>query len=206
MRDRDLVRLYWPVALRPAFDALFAIDDALGEVVASASQPALGAIKLAWWREALERLDHGPPPAEPRLQAVAAQLLPRGISGASLAAAAAGWATLLDESPDCELVEQRGIALFGIGARLLGADDPELDDAGRLFAVIDVARRRGDDHLRASARGLAAHRFAREVRPLTALAALAARDRRRGTGEPEGTPGRALTLLRHRLSGWLPRH
>ena len=33
MKDRDLVRLYWPVALRPAFDALFGIDDALGDVV-----------------------------------------------------------------------------------------------------------------------------------------------------------------------------
>ena len=57
MTDRDLVRLYWPVALRPAFDALFAIDDALADIVMSSTQPALGAIRLAWWREALERLD-----------------------------------------------------------------------------------------------------------------------------------------------------
>ena len=75
MRDRDLVRLYWPVELRPAFDALFAIDDAMAEVVASSSQPALGAIRLAWWREALERLDNGPPPAEPRLQAASSRSL-----------------------------------------------------------------------------------------------------------------------------------
>jgi 15-cis-phytoene synthase len=75
MTDRDLVRLYWPVELRPAFDALFAIDDALGAVVASSTQPALGAIRLAWWRDALERLDVSPPPPEPRLQAVARELL-----------------------------------------------------------------------------------------------------------------------------------
>jgi 15-cis-phytoene synthase len=78
LTDRDLVRLYWPVELRPAFDALFAIDDALGEVVASSTQPALGAIRLAWWRDALERLDTSAPPPEPRLQAAASLLLPRG--------------------------------------------------------------------------------------------------------------------------------
>ena len=46
--------------LRPAFDALLAIDDAMAEIVATATQPALAAIKLAWWREALEKLDHAP--------------------------------------------------------------------------------------------------------------------------------------------------
>jgi len=49
--DRDLVRLYWPAELRPAFDALFSLDDALADVVARSSEPMLGAIKLAWWRE-----------------------------------------------------------------------------------------------------------------------------------------------------------
>ena len=85
MTDRALVRLYWPVELRPAFDALFAIDDVMAEIVASSTQPALGAIRLAWWREALDRLDHHPPPPEPRLQAVAAHLLSRGVTGAALA-------------------------------------------------------------------------------------------------------------------------
>ena len=81
MRDRDLVRLYWPVELRPAFDALFAIDDVMAGVVASSTQPALGAIRLAWWREALERLDHHPPPPEPHLQAAAAAVAPARLTG-----------------------------------------------------------------------------------------------------------------------------
>lgn len=206
MKDRDLVRLYWPVALRPAFDALFGIDDALGDVVASSSQPTLGAIRLAWWRESLERLDTGPSPPEPRLRAVAAELLPHGISGTMLASIELGWATLLDETPDLELIERRGAMLFEIGAKLLGADDPEIAAAGRLFAVIDVARRRADDTTRVAATGLSPYRFSRAARPLTALAALAARDLRRGIDEPEGTPGRAAALLRHRITGRLPRH
>jgi len=201
MRDRDLIRLYWPVELRPAFDALFGIDDALAEVVATSTQPALGAIRLAWWREALQRLDANPPPPEPRLQAVAAELIPRGISGGALASIEPGWATLFDESPRLDMIEERGAALFRIGAKLLGADDPMVGDAGRIFAVIDIARRGLDDGWRTAAIAPEPHRFERTLRPLTAFATLALRDLRRGTDEPEATPGRALALLRHRLFG-----
>jgi phytoene synthase len=51
-------------------------------------------------------------------------------------------------------------------------------------------------------RVLSRHRFARRLRPLTALARLAARDVRNETSvEPEATPGRAAALLSHRLFG-----
>lgn len=199
MRDRDLIQLYWPVELRPAFDALFGIDDALGQVVASTSQPALGAIRLAWWREALERLDTSPPPPEPRLQAVAADLLPRGISGTDVGAIEAGWAALLDEELDPDALAARGETLFALAARLLGSDDPRLGEAGRLFALGGAARR----GIRLPAtRGLGGHRFPRALRPLTALTKLAVRDLREGRRlEPEATPARAVALLSHRLFG-----
>ena len=54
-----MVRLYWPVELRPAFDALFDIDEAMADVVARSTEPTLAAIKLAWWRERLEELRTG---------------------------------------------------------------------------------------------------------------------------------------------------
>ena len=201
MRDRDLVRLHWPSALRPAFDALFGLDDAMARVVATSTQPALGAIKLAWWREQLEQLDSSQPPAEPTLRAAAAELLARGISGRELAEIEPGWATLLAERPDAELVAQRGRSLFALGARLLGGDSPGLAEAGAQFAFADVKRRRLGDwpDLPPPLRT----RFARRLRPLTGLAALAARDRRRGVEEAEATPARAWTLLRHRLTGRL---
>ena len=202
MRDRDLVRLYWPVALRPAFDALFAIDDTLGEIVATASQPALGAIRLAWWREALVRLDETAPPPEPRLQAVAEHLIPRGVRGADLAGLEDGWATLLDEQPDMRRVSVRGARLFAIAARLLGSDHADLAAAGRLFGGVDASRRGYFDLVRSNvAIGLTP--FPRALRPLTALAALAFRDVKRGGPpfEAEATPGRAWTLLKHRFGG-----
>ena len=112
--------------MRPAFDALFAIDDALGEVVATSTQPALGAIRLAWWRDALERLDTTPPPPEPRLQAAASELLSRGVTGAQLSGLAEGWAALFDEVRDATAIGERGAALFVIGGTLLGAENPRL--------------------------------------------------------------------------------
>lgn len=195
--DRDLVRLYWPVELRPAFDALFAIDDVMAEVVASSTQPALGAIRLAWWREALERLDADAPPPEPRLQAVARELLPRGVTRTSLAGIPDGWSALFDEQPDPEIVASRGTALFAAGACLLQATAPRLLEAGSLFAFAD-AKRRGFGPFSHSKGSM---RFEKPLRPLTALSALAARDLRRQRAEPEATPGRAVVLLRHRFTG-----
>lgn len=170
----------------------------------TSTQPALGAIRLAWWREALERLDASPPPPEPRLQAAAAELLPLGVTGAMLAELEDGWATLLDDELDIERLGERGARLFSIGARLLGADDRHLDPAGRLYAY-ELARRRQlapapypteEMHM------LAGHRFPRRLRPLTALARLAARDVKQSPVlEPEASPGRAGALLSHRLFG-----
>ncbi|WP_309611241.1 hypothetical protein [Sphingomonas sp.] len=202
MRDRDLVRVYWPIELRPAFDALFGIDDVMGVVVVNASQPALRAIKLAWWRAALERLDQAPPPGEPRLQAVAAELLNRGISGADVAGIEDGWAALLDEEIDWERMATRGERLFALAGRLLGADDAGLADAGRAFALGDAARRGTavpTDAMAVARERLQSVRFPRTVRPLTALTRLALRNPR----EPEATPARAFALLRHRLTGRL---
>ena len=178
-----------------------AIDAAMAEVVSSSTQPALGAIRLAWWREALERLDQGAPPAEPRLEAAARELLTRGITGNELSALEDGWAALLDEQPEMPRVAQRGQRLFGLAGRLLGATDAQLSAAGRMYSVTDAARR-GHFQLGQSEGGVSM-RFASALRPITALAALAARDMRRGGPpfEPEATPGRAWTLLKHRWTG-----
>ena len=176
----------------------------MAEVVAKAREPALGAIKLAWWRDRLEALDDGAAPPEPRLQAALAELLPRGISGASLAELEDGWAALLEPEVDLARIGNRGARLFAAAAGLLGANEPSLDSAGRLYAIEQV-RRRGlaaEPPSPADAlQRLAGHRFARSVRPLTALAALAARDARRSSLEVEATPGRALALIAHRLTG-----
>jgi 15-cis-phytoene synthase len=187
---------------------LFAIEDALADTVARSTQPALAAIKLAWWRERLEELDHGEAPAEPRLQAAARELLPRGIGGADLAELEEGWAGLLNEQPDMALLAEHGTRLFALGARLLGVvfDDSTIGVAGRLFAGVDAGRR-GIIDVASGMSDTRCPRIPRRARPLTMFAALAARDLRRGGPpfEPEATPGRAWTVLSHRLTGRYPR-
>lgn len=180
----------------------------MADVVARSTEPALGAIKLAWWRERLGELDEGKVPPEPRLQAAAAELLPRGISGAALAKLEEGWATLLEEEPDVERLLERGAILFGLSARLLGEPDSQLDVAGRLYAY-EAYRHCGLAPLHwpmEELHQLYAHRFPRHLRPLTGLAALSARDAKHPMPfEPEGTPGRAMALFLHRLSGRVQR-
>ena len=195
--DHDIAIAYMPGGVREAVRAVFALDEAMGDVVARSTQPALGAIKLAWWREALEALDSRPPPAEPRLQDAAAELLPRGISGTRLGELEAGWAALLQPDIDAEAVAGRGALLFGIAGELLGAGNERLADAGALYALAkhsDLAEA-GRERL---AR-LAGHRFERRLRPLTMLARAAARDLTRR--EPEGGRARVAAMLAHRWSG-----
>lgn len=166
----------------------------------------MGAIRLAWWREALQRLDAGPPPPEPRLRAAASELLPRGLTGSALSELEGGWAALVGEEPDREGATLRGEQLFHLAARLLGFENDMLAAAGRLFARGDFARR-GIDLLppkMSEIADLRGYPFPPAVRPLTGLARLAARDVRRWPSlEPEATPGRAAALIAHRISGFV---
>ena len=184
----------------------------MADVVASSTEPALGAIRLAWWREALQRLDQAEPPAEPRLQAVAAHLVPRGISGAELGRLEDCWLALLEPFPwtvlTAELVRVRGSILFGIGAKLLGLEGNEAEAAGALWSLVDVARHCSDqpsqamlfDEARKSVAALAFSKPPRNLRPLTALAAVAAHDALGGS-----SLSRAIVALAHTLTGRFPR-
>ena len=208
-----------PAAVRGALSVLFMVDAAMGDVVRTTHEPMLGPIRLAWWRERLEELDEGRgAPAEPRLQQVEREVLPRGISGHDVAKLEPGWLRLFDPFPwgreTGEAVWMRGNRLFGLGARLLGESDDRIQAVGGLWALVDVARHCSDpssrDMLMAQARsfakGLGAARFGPRLRPLSVLAALAIRDCKRGEPfEVEGTAGRTAAMLRHRLGGALPR-
>jgi 15-cis-phytoene synthase len=178
----------------------------MGDVVARATQPALAAIKLAWWRERLEELGQGLVPAEPRLQAVFAHVLTRGISGAEVAELEQAWALILrsdDQNIFNSGVAQRGPILFKLAASILGVPmDGGIEDAANRFVTADLARR-GINELAAETPGGAGTRASKRMRPLTALGALACRDMRAGGPpfEPEGTPARAWTVFRHWLTG-----
>ena len=182
-RDRYLSVLYAPAAVRPALLALHGLDLELAQVVASTSEPMLGEIRLAWWRDALTALDAGQVPAQPLLALIAAEVLPRGVSGAELTALEDRWLGLIgsDDVPESHFAG--GGAFFVLQARIGGGD-------------LGMARRLGE----AWAKGEPAFGpVAIPLRPLFGLVQLAARDAARaraGQGrEPRGSTARQLRLL-----------
>ena len=214
--ERALILTYAPEKGRAALAALLALDDALSLLLRSTTQPAVGQLRLAWWREALVRLDSQPPPAEPVLQGLAAHVLPLGISGASLVPIVHGWEVLIEEDAleDDALTgfgEGRG-RLFEVAGKALdaGFGDP-LVEAGRGWAIADLARNLGTAKEAAAARALAepllqaaaARRWSRNGRALGALAHRARLDfaLEHGAPAPIGAPRRVIRLLWHRLSG-----
>jgi phytoene synthase len=174
-------------------------------VVSSTTEPALGAIRLAWWRERLEELDEGAVPAEPRLRAIARQLLGRGITGAELSKLEDAWLPLLQPFPWGEEVAEglrlRGRILFGIGARLLGDDAALAEAPGELWSLIDGAQHCSDQGSRAdllkAAASMAVGRVPGKLRPLTILAALAVASVR----DPSSVVARGMAAVHHRLTG-----
>jgi len=175
------------------------------DVLTRSRDPNVSRIKLAWWREQLQALDCEPPPREPRLQAVASELLTRGVRGAELAHLELGWATLVDDRPDPGMIGVRGAKLFEMAGTLLGATDYLLSNAGLVYALMSAARVGYDPDRNLVVpllEPLRDHRMPRKLRAITGLARLAARDFRHGQPyEPEGRPARALVLLAHRWTG-----
>jgi phytoene synthase len=212
--DRTLALSYVPARRRAAVGALWRLDSALGAALAGGREPMISRIKLAWWREALEKLDREPAPAEPVLRELADHVLPAAIRGAELAAMEEGWVILASPealTPD-ELdayAQARGAGLFRHTARLLGGPMANLDEAGKAWALVDLAR-----HCATAADSDIALAAARErslppywpapLRPLGMLAVLAARDLdpARAPWEPRGAPARMWRMLRHRITGY----
>lgn len=212
--DRTLALSYVPTKRRAAVGALWRLDSAFAAALAGGREPMISRIKLAWWREALERLDREPAPAEPVLQELAEHVLPAGVGGSMLAGMEEGWAVLASPEPlDPEALtayaRARGTLLFRHTARLLGDPEASLDEAGEAWALVDLARHcataaDSDIALAAARERKLPGRWPSRLRPLGMLAILAARDLdpARPPWEARGAPGRMWRMLRHRISGY----
>ncbi|MEP9401561.1 squalene/phytoene synthase family protein [Sphingomonas silueang] len=206
--ERALALTYAPAgARRDALSALLTLDETLGDVVRTTTQPAIGQIRLAWWRDSLRRLDTAPPPAMPVLEAVAATLLPLGTTGAALAEMVDGWDVLIEEEvlDDAALTRfagLRGGRLFAVGARVLGGDARHGAALGSGWALVDFARYSEDAAVGARAMALGRERLRGSLggvaKPLGMLALAARLD---ADGAPHGGPKRAARLAWFGLSG-----
>ncbi|NYT39980.1 hypothetical protein HZY97_04370 [Sphingomonas sp. R-74633] len=210
--ERNLILTYALATGRAGLAALLALDDALAKLLRTTREPALGQMRLAWWREALEKLDHMPAPAEPVLKALEAEVLRHGVTGASLVQIVHGWEVLIEEEAlgiDAmrRFGEGRG-QLFVAAGTLLGSKGDPLEAAGQGWALADLAGNLQAEEERAIARDLARPLLdraagARWSRGGRALGALAHRARLDLAEAPKaaGAPSRVGRLLWHRLTG-----
>ncbi|MET3826717.1 phytoene synthase [Sphingomonas sp. PvP055] len=214
--ERALALSYAPVGMRGAMEALLALDATLGGILRTTREPMVGQMRLTWWHEALSALDTAPPPAQPVLQALSADVVAHGISGTVLAGMIDGWEMLLEpELLDRDMLESyakhRGGKLFLIAGELLGTGprDP-LERAGEGWALADLARHSRDPVAASRTRDLAMtvlsdamqQRWSRNARSLGAMT-LSARFDLAGDGvsAPVTSPARIARLAWHRLSG-----
>ena len=215
--EQTLALSYVPVARRASVQALFTLDETLGQILRTTREPMVGQMRLTWWHEALSALDTAPPPAQPVLQALAAEVVARGVSGAALAEMIDGWDVLLEPDPlDRAMLDtyatRRGGTLFVLAGRILGASarDP-LERAGAGWALADLARHSRDaaaaalpDELaRAALAEAMLVRWSGAVRALGAMALTARMDLAAPAdgSAPVTSPARIARLAWHRLSG-----
>jgi phytoene synthase len=200
-RDRWLATLYAPAAVRPALFALHALDLELASVVVTTTDAMLGEIRLAWWREALTRLDTAPPPAQPVLAALAAYALPLGVKGQALEPLEDAFLSLLIDERLAgraldDHLDRRGGTLFGACATALGVAQPSARALGRVWALGQLVRPGikappvDPDDARRIAGAAFPVKLAPSLRSLAALAGFARADVARALGDRAiGVPG-----------------
>lgn len=148
-RDRYLTTLFAPAQVRTALVALYAFDCEIGRVRHVVSQPMAGLIRLQWWREALEAMAGGRPPAHPVATAMHASWPLLAPSAADLAAALDARERELEELPFADLdaldrhVDMIGGGIGRAAARAAGAGPAGIDGSGRVaiaWAILDLIR------------------------------------------------------------------
>lgn len=207
--EQRLALSHTDAELRPALACLFALDRRLGQIVASSSEPMLGQMRLAWWREQFGT----PVPARPSGDAVLDAAGRHWLGEeAALVSLIDGWEELLVAqalTPDIaiRICNARAGPLARLAARVSEEAEERARIAGIRWAAADAAAHvTGTDERSALlAAGLgqasAPGGIGRGLRGIVVLEALALRSLRRG-GRPlmEGR-GAALTALRAGLLG-----
>ncbi len=141
--DRVFALSHVPATERAAVAALWALDEQMGQIVSSTTQPMVGQMRLLWWREALEQRRSGHP-----LLVELASVLNRGVDGDALGRLIDGWEELLeplplDETQLASFAEARGGQLFALTARICGVGS--VPGAGALWALADFGLRCSDN-------------------------------------------------------------
>lgn len=190
--------------------AAFALDGRVGRMVLGASEPMLGQMRLAWWRDQL-----GAPVSDRPQGDLLLDLIGRTWTDneAALLALVDGWEALLGQRPfgaaDMQrFIDGRAELTCGLASRLGAANaKARAESAGRTWARADLAthaseegeRHRTLDQERGIAR--ADGQLPAALRPLAVIEGLARRSLRAGGGPMLGDRLSPLVALRLGLFG-----
>ncbi|MFN3988812.1 MAG: squalene/phytoene synthase family protein [Erythrobacter sp.] len=187
---------------RSALGAALALDRRLSQLVARTSEPILGQMRLAWWREVLQKEPQSRPQGDAVLDAISRHW---GTKCTALVALVDGWEYLLHPEP----LDEAAASAFAAGraAALVAACTDEAQDsepastAGRVWALADLAAKVSDpaERMMLVALGRAEAkkrmRLTPQARAIAVLGALGARALARG-GRPlmEGRSAAATAI------------
>lgn len=184
--DRILAATYAKKDARPRTKALFLLDERLGQCLILARDPLLAQIRLTWWHEGLSAMNRAVQSADPLLIALHKYVSDGEIDVTLLTQMVDGWMILLGDFPlsDADLLQHatlRGGSLF---AAIAGKPRHDVNDAGALWALMDVSYRVSDAVTRERAMALStpfatqglARQISHQNRPLAILTRFSERD------------------------------
>jgi len=148
--DRAIATLFAPAEARDDLFALYAFNAELARIADQVSEPALGAIRLQWWREAIERAAAGEATGHFVADAFGEVLARRSLSRNRIAGLIdartfdVGETVMPDtRTLDAYLFDTTG-ALFALAAEIVGAKGEKRDlvteTGGRAYGLVRVMR------------------------------------------------------------------
>lgn len=216
LNDNDL-RPEYRIALayahpddRLAYHAMFELDRRLADIVAGSSEPMIGQLRLAWWRDVLGKQPADRPSGEPL---VAALNTAWGAHSGGLETLVDAWegillAETLDRNAALQFVEGRGASWTALAGGPLSVENPsEITLAAQAWFLADLLSHLSDAEEREVVAGLAnsmklrSTRHPRRLRPFAILSALGSRALAAGGISPMEGRGAALLALRIGIFG-----
>ncbi len=191
----ELALAHTPAALRPKLTSAFALDQRLGRIVAATTEPMLGQMRLAWWRDMLGTAVADRPQGDAVLDAIGASWA--GEEGALILMVNA-WEILV-VSDD---LQSRQLFEFADGRGAFWGHS-----AGTVWALADAASRVSNDDERqalvAAGKEAASNEVTSksDIRGLRVLHALAQRSLNNGGRPMMDGRGASLTAMRAALFG-----
>ena len=148
--DRALAALFAPRQTRADLLALFALNVELARIAEQVSEPELGAIRLQWWRDALERAKEGEATGHPVADAFGEVMRRRSLAPDRIAGLLDARAFDIENKfmPDWSSLEaylrDTAGALFALGAACGGASgasvEPAASQAGLAYGLTGLMR------------------------------------------------------------------